>query len=151
MRAVRAGALVVAVVATSVLAGCSGRSPEAFCEEMDAGYAKIQKNLDAAGDDPWAGLGSIAVNAGEYTSMLHAMQDKAPEEISGDFDDAVAVWDRQADAAGSAAKDPLGALAGQLMAGMMASASTRNVDAYTQEHCGKQLFGTGGLGSTGSS
>src|SRR5688572_12078655 len=105
------------------MTGCSSRSREAYCEEMDNGYARIQANMDAAGDDAMAGLGSIFVNAGEYTAMLHRMQDKAPEEISSDFDDAVEVWDRQAEAMSQAASNPLGAIAGQLMASMMASAS----------------------------
>ena len=122
------------------LAACSSRSPEALCEEMDAGYAKIQANMDAAGDDAMAGLGSIFVNFGEYTTMLHKMQEKAPEEISGDLDDAVKVWDAQADRAGDAAANPLGALASTFMASMMASASMNNVDAYTQQHCGRTVF-----------
>lgn len=139
-----------ALAALVTMTGCSSRSVEAYCQEMDDGYAKIQGNLDDAGDDPLAGLGSIFVNAGEFTSMLHKLQDVAPEEISGDLDDAVAVWDRQADAAGDAAKDPLGALAGQLTAAMMASASMRNVDTFSQKHCRKQLFGTAALSAPAS-
>lgn len=122
------------------MAACSSRSPEAFCEEMDTGYAKIQANMDATSGDAMAGLGSIFVNVGEYTAMLHKMQDKAPEEISSDFDDAVQVWDRQAEAMSQAASNPLGAIAGQLMASMMASASMTNVDKYAQQHCGRTLF-----------
>lgn len=124
-------------------AACSGRSVEAYCAELDAGNKKIQANMDAAGQDAMAGLGSIFVNFGEYTRMLHKMQEKAPEEIKSDLDDSVKVWDAQADRAGDAAANPLGALASTFMASMMASASMQNVDRYTKEHCGKTVFGMG--------
>ena len=77
-----------------------------------------------------ANLGSIFVNAGEYTTP-HKTQNKAPEEIRTDLDDAVKDYDDQADRTGDAASNPLGPLAWTFIASMMAWASMKNVDAHT--------------------
>ena len=139
-----------------VMAGCGGSKPSApkrsaksFCAELSSGNDRMRENYEQANDGAGSQLAMIAANVGEFTRLVHRMDEAAPEEIATEMSDARKAWDSTADAMSEAASDPIKALAAGLMTSVMASASTRAVDTYAAEHCdGVTVFGTVATGSS---
>lgn len=135
--------LIVTLLATS--AACSGggsdRSTERFCDELQKSGDELDAQTVGAGDDLGSQVAMIFANISDFNAMLHRLSDRAPEEIRSDMEVAVEAWDAQADAASQAVSDPLGALAGMLASGVLASSSLEAVDAFAQRECGRVVFG----------
>lgn len=124
------------------LASCTTRSIEAFCSELDEGMAELYARAsDAEGqDNPFAGLAIVMGSLGEFQLLLNRLADVAPSEIREDVEVTRDVMSRQLDV-GSAASDPLGALAGSLGDSFMHQASFERVDRFARQHCGQPVFG----------
>jgi hypothetical protein len=136
---------VVAGVVVASIAGCSGgpeRSVASFCGELDRSGQKLDERTSSAGADVGSQIGMIVENIGDFTAMLHRLDDRAPAEIRSDMDQAVKAWDKQADAIADAQSDPLGALAGTFTNSIMSASSVEAVDRYARDHCNRVIFGS---------
>ena len=150
------GSLLVAlclVVAAATLAGCGlgggggDRSAKTFCSELTDGNDKMRAQYEAADPNDETGLSQLAVgllNLGEYTTMVHHLDDAAPDAISTEMHDSRQAWDKQADnvPGGLTADDIAGSIMKTLMVAIMANGSMRTVDQYALDHCDLQVFGT---------
>lgn len=133
---------VAAMAGAVLLAGCGGgRSPEAFCGELKTSMDGINAKYKATSNDALAGLGGLMENLGEFTRMLHKLDELAPDEISAEMSESVKAWDKQADTAQEMVKNPLGALAGGLASGIMSAGSMKAVDAWAKTNCQMPVFG----------
>lgn len=136
------------VAVTVGLVGCSGdestpgRSQSSFCDELHTGNDKMRSNYEGATEDTLGQLGVAFANVGEYTTMIHKLDDAAPAEIQTEMHDAREAWDEQADNAPARIDDIASALVKTLMTAMMSDASIKTVDRYALDHCGMQIFGT---------
>jgi hypothetical protein len=152
-RAPNHGRLLVGIAAAVclglLLAGCQGvagvggskRSEKNFCSELKAGNARMKAHYAAAGQDVPSQLGLIAQEVGEYTRLVHRLDEAAPDEIKTEMHDSREAWDKQAD--NISTSDPLGMLASGLMNAMMSSASMAAVDKYAKSHCDVYVFSMG--------
>lgn len=133
---IAAGMLAIAAVAP----GCgTERSAEAYCRAFYAkaapireGYVEAAENADR---DPLGGLATALSASGDLESIFDGMVDHAPDEIKSDT---VVVRDslkRLQDNMGDAASNPLGSLAGNLVAGLTSAGAWQRVDRYLTEHC----------------
>ena len=147
-RRARAAAAVLSLAGALVLTGCSGRSPEAFCSELKTSMDGINAKYKATSNDALAGLGGLMENLGEFTRMLHKLDELAPDEIKSEMAESVKAWDRQADTAQEMVKNPLGALAGGLASGIMSAGSMKAVDAWAKTNCQMPVFGFADAGES---
>ena len=118
---------------------------------MERGASELDERTAAAGDDVAAQLDLIVANIGDFTRLLHRLDERAPDEIRSDMSDAVELWDAQAEPAGEAVNDPMGALATTLLQSVMTAPSIEAVDRFASDRCGRVLFGalpSGGAVST---
>lgn len=144
------GAALVAAVVAGACSGGPSRSTEAFCDELNRGASELDEQTAAAGDDLGAQFELVVANIGDFTRLLHRLNERAPDEIRSDMSAAVELWDEQADRAADAASDPLGALASVLMQSVMTAPSIEAVDAFAVENCGRVLFGVAAPDDTSS-
>jgi hypothetical protein len=127
------------------LIGGDDRSEEAFCNELHTGNDKMRENSESANDDALGQFGSVFANMGEYTTLLHRLDEVAPDAIKIEMHDSRVAWEKQAENVphGTGIGDLAGGLAFGLMLAMTSSASMKTVDDYAQEHCDMRLFSMG--------
>lgn len=131
---------------TMSLTACSmfgGRSTQAFCDELEKGNRVMQTNYTSTDKEDMTGmLGAAAANIGEFTRMVHQLDEVAPAEIETDMHAVRQAWDSQADMIKESANNPFGAILGGLASSIMSAGSTKAVDMFAMEKCGSQLFGS---------
>ncbi|MBB2988507.1 hypothetical protein [Terracoccus luteus] len=108
----------------------------------------INAKYKATSNDALAGLGGLMENLGEFTRMLHKLDELAPDEIKSEMSESVKAWDRQADTAQEMVKNPLGALAGGLASSIMSSGSMKAVDVWAKQNCQMPVFGFADAGES---
>lgn len=139
----RSGALLVAVLLlVTSLVGCTTRSTESFCSELDAGMEELYARGAAAErqENPFAGFAIVFGSLGEFQLLLDRLADVAPSEIRSDVEVTRDVMSRNLDI-GSAASDPLGALVGSMGDSLMHQPSFDRVDQFARQHCSQPVFG----------
>lgn len=134
--------LVVLAALAAVFAGCTTRSIEAFCSELDAGMEELYARGAAAEsqENPFAGFAIVFGSLGEFQLLLDRLADVAPSEIRADVEVTRDVVSRNLDI-GSAAADPLGALVGSMGDALIHQPSFDRVDRFARQHCGQPVFG----------
>lgn len=137
-----ATAMAIGLVFLASLTGCTTRSIEAFCSELDEGMAELHaRGADAESqENPFAGLAIVMGSLGEFQLLLERLADVAPSEVREDVEVTRDVTSRQLDV-GSAASDPLGALIGGVGDSLVHQASFERVDSFARQHCGQPVFG----------
>jgi hypothetical protein len=100
-----------------------------------AGPRRRSNNANA--QDPFAELSSIFADTPEALNFLNQLSVRAPEEIAPDVKMLAEALKHISADAGSAASDPLGALASGLVDGQETSGAERRVNEYTLRNCGK--------------
>ncbi|WP_139142636.1 hypothetical protein [Humibacillus sp. DSM 29435] len=142
-RTAQAAAGIIVLAGSLLLSGCGdGRSTDAFCTELKSGMGSINARYKQTGNDGVKAIGGLVTNLGEFSSMLHKLDEVAPEEIKSDMTQSVKAWDSQVGTAQEAVKNPLGALAGGLMTGLMSSGSMSAVDKFASANCSMSVFGS---------
>lgn len=133
-----------AMVAALGLAACGGpdRSAAAFCAELKTDTGRMSQRATTNNPDLSSQLGAALGNLGDFTRMLHQLDDRAPDVIKTDMDQTVKAWDDQQQALAQAARDPLGAMVASLTSSLFNSASIHAVDEYAVDNCGMSIFGT---------
>lgn len=126
-----------------------GRRPyrESFCGALDEGITEMRANAGAAETDVGGQLVLVLTNIGEFTTLVHELDETAPAEIDTEMSDARDFWDSQKDVMSTAVTDPVSALATGVAASVFSSASVEAVDRYALEQCGTTVFGTTSPGS----
>lgn len=125
------------------LVGGDGRSEKAFCSQLQSGNDKMRANYEASDpDDALSSFGAVFANMGQYTTMLHKLDDVAPDEIKSEMHDSREAWDKAADNApdGIGLDSIAGSWMQTFMLAMMSNASMSAVDNYAQQHCGLKVF-----------
>lgn len=132
------------VVLTIAATACGpARSTEAYCATMEkhkerylSAFEDANANLES-GDGAAALVGSAQAVAaiGDLRTMWRELADVAPSEIQGDVEQIRDVTDDQFERAKEALDDPLGAMAGNLLDGVMSAGSYQRVDTFTRENC----------------
>jgi len=142
-------AVVLGLVAT--LVACSGDrgsndggggSVADFCSELESGRTRLAENVDGETTDLPGQLAGAIANIGEFTRLLHRLEEVAPSEIETEMSDAAELWDDHAGIVADGVNDPVGALAASIVASTFASGSVREVDEFAANNCETQLFGT---------
>jgi hypothetical protein len=140
----RAVLVVVGLVAAVGLAACGGpdRSAASFCAELKTDTGRMSQRATTANPDLTGQLSAALGNLGDFTRMLHQLDDRAPDEIKTDMDQTVKAWDDQQQALSQAAQNPLGAMVASLSSSLFNSASIHAVDEFAVDNCGMSIFGT---------
>lgn len=129
----------VGVVALNACGGTS-RNVAAYCSYFYGNGTQLRNRLIASSNanasDPFAELSSVFADLPEAASFVHQLSLRAPEEIAPEVIVLAEALKRFSQQAGSAASDPLGALAGGLVDGLQTSGAEQRVNAYTLRHCG---------------
>lgn len=135
--------LAAAIVAVT-LGGCgSPRSVEAYCDVIakhkERYVTAMAEANSAIGTESLEGMlgglvGAIAA-MGDLNVMWSEAAKVAPDEIATDVEAVAESWKKQADTAKQMMDDPLGALMGGLMDGLMSSGSMQRVNDYTATNC----------------
>jgi hypothetical protein len=131
-----AGLSIAFVLAVPFLAACGAeRSTEAFCEayneEKDAYLAKY----GGEPADGWEAIGNLVGAMSAWVPMFDRMAEHAPEEIRADVEHIRDTLKASQQNAGSAASDPLGNIAGNLMMGLMTADSWQRLGEYVEANC----------------
>lgn len=134
------------------IAGCAEeRSATAYCDTYDAGFAQIKDDYPEidqyeSRDDqnPLTMLLSLTGAYGDIVALIGDMSEVAPDEIRTDTERVHETMQSSIDNAGDVLSDPLGALGGQLVAGIASSGAFERMDAFTVQHCGEHMFSAGG-------
>jgi hypothetical protein len=135
------------------LTACGGpsRSVAAYCSYFYGTGGQLRNRWirasKAAGQDPFAAMSSVFADLPEAANFLHQLSLRAPEDIAPDVQTLADALGRIPGQAGSAATDPLGALAGGLVNGLATSGAEQRVNQYTLQHCGGPPRISGGSGS----
>lgn len=136
-------ATVLAILAFSLLlAGCGGptRSVAAYCSYFYGEGSTLRdrwiQSANSASQNPIAGLSSVFSALPEAASFMHELSLRAPEPIAPDVQILAEALKRESEQLGSAASDPLGALAGGFVDGLETAGPEQRVNEYTKEHCG---------------
>lgn len=144
----RIGAALLALALASTGAACGGdegRSTAAFCAELAAVEQQAMaagQAVETAGDiDPLAGLVASFGALGEIPTMMRRLEAKAPDEIRADMT-AIADTIEEAYDPGAAIDNPLSALAGSVISGLMVQNQIQRVDQFARTNCGSSLFGS---------
>jgi hypothetical protein len=134
--------VLITVSSCAALAGCSGqtRSVAAYCSYFYGEGTQLRdrfiKANSTGSQDPFAGLSNVFADMAEAASFLHQLSQRAPHEIAPDVELLAKALDKASEQSGSAAADPLGALASGLVAGISTGAAEQRVNEYTLRHCG---------------
>lgn len=133
----------MALLLALVVVACSGgRSVEAYCDEVDDGFARMAANTDGSGGGGFDQFLVVVSNVGEMNRLLSRLADVAPDEIRSDVEAVADSWERQGEQIGQAASNPLAGLAQIFVDSMLVSASTEAVESWTVANCGRALFGS---------
>lgn len=135
---------IVLIVAASsaVLAACGGptRSVASYCSYFYGEGSQLRnrwiQSSAKAGQNPFTALASVFADLPEAVNFLHQLSLRAPETIAPDVQSLANALKQASDQMGSAATDPLGALAGGLVNGLATSSAEQRVNAYTARNCG---------------
>ncbi|WP_104524103.1 hypothetical protein [Blastococcus atacamensis] len=142
MRTTVAGTASVIALSVLALAGCSGRSVEAYCETFYGEGQELRERWIEAGDtqDPFAAMGTIFSAPGDLAAFFDDLAEVAPEEIQSDVERMRDAFQEQADSMGDTAagmfSNPFGTALGSLATGMSLTGPAERVDAYTLDNCG---------------
>ncbi len=139
----RSGLCLAALAATAslMLSACGGptRSVAAYCSYFyGQGSALRNRWIQAdksTGQSPFGELSSIFSALPEAAGFLHELSLRAPEDIAPDVQILAEALKHVSEQEGSAATDPLGALAGGLVDGLETSGPEQQVNEYTEQHC----------------
>ncbi|HKE67973.1 MAG TPA: hypothetical protein VKB55_01895, partial [Nocardioidaceae bacterium] len=144
--------LMVGLVLAAGLTACSGpsRSAASFCAELKTDTGRMSHRATTAQPGLTSQFGAALGNLGDFTRMLHQLDDRAPNEIKTDMDQTVKAWDAQQQALSQAAQNPVGAIVSSLASSLFSSSSIRAVDEYAVDNCGMSIFGTITVPSGGS-
>jgi hypothetical protein len=137
---------VLAAAGAIALGACgTGRGVEAYCDTFFARGEEIRQRylaLDAEAD-PLAAFAQLAATPRDLATLFGDLADVAPEEVRVDVETLRDHFDQQADElgddAGALLGGPLGALgavSGDLLAGLSVAPALQRVDGWTSEHCG---------------
>lgn len=142
----RAGVTALVAVAAIGLAGCgTGRSVAAYCDTFfDRGEEFRQRYLAIdAESDPLSALAQLAATPRDLATLFGDLAAVAPEEIGADVETLRDHFDQQADELGDDAGEvfsgpmgALGAVSGDLLAGLSVAPALQRFDSWTTEHCG---------------
>jgi hypothetical protein len=127
------------VILLAGLAGCSSEpTAQEFCEYFyGKGEEFRQPYLDAnVEDDPLGGIALLLGAQGDLAAFFKGLADHSPDEIKADVEAVAMAFESSADRAGDSFSDPLGALGGNLLAGLGAMGPMSRVDTYVQDNCG---------------
>jgi hypothetical protein len=128
--------LVIALTITMVLGACAAeRSTEAFCKVYNE---EKQEYLAKYGGNPEDGLEALGNALGAMSAwvpMFDRMAKHAPDEIQADVAHIRDSLRASQQNAGNAASDPLGSLAGSLVAGMMMADSWSRLEVFVEANC----------------
>jgi hypothetical protein len=133
------------------LAACGSptRSAASYCSYFYGQGSQLRnrwiQSTNKAGQDPFAALASVFADLPEAANFLHQLSLRAPESIAPDVQVLAEALKRIPEQMGSAATNPLGALAGGLVDGLQTSGAEQRVNAFTVQNCGAPP-GTGGKG-----
>lgn len=139
-----ASALALSLVVASGVAACgTTRSPEAFCSVMDKhkdryleAMAKAQGSVEQeSAGGLLTGMAQAVTALGDLQRMWEELAEVAPTEIQGDVETVRDANAKQLESAKEVMDDPLKALAGSLIDGLMNSGSIQRIDTYTKAHC----------------
>ena len=146
--------VVIACIATvsPLAAACSSgpeRSVESFCSTMRSEKARIldqlkdAQNATAAGNDQLAsvllGLGGSIQAIGELRTYFAKLSAVAPEEIRVEVEIVADAVNKQLDAAGDAASNPLGSLGSALVTSITTSGQLNAVNEFAKSNCGEGI------------
>jgi hypothetical protein len=142
--AARRLAAFVALLGSAVtIAGCGGptRSVAAYCGYFygEGGHLRERwlHSGAEAGQNPLGALSSTFAALPELASFMHELSLRAPAEVAPDVQTLADAFSHLAEQMGSAASNPLGALAGGVVDGLAVSGAEQRVNAYTMHHCGR--------------
>jgi hypothetical protein len=134
--------MLAALACAMTAAGCGGpaRSATAYCNYFYGEGSQLRNRWiqadKSASSDPFAALGTVFSAMPELTTFMHQLSLRAPDEIQPAVETLAETFKHESEQEGSAASDPLGALAGGLVDGLAASGSEQQVNQYTEQHCG---------------
>lgn len=138
--------IVLAVLALAgsmaVLAGCGSptRSVASYCSYFYGEGSQLRnrwiQSTNKAGQNPFAALSSVFADLPEAANFLHQLSLRAPESIAPEVQVLADALKRIPEQMGSAATNPLGALAGGLVNGLETSGAEQRVNAFTVQNCG---------------
>lgn len=138
--------MVAGLVAAIALTACgSGRSVEAYCDTFFTRGEEFRQRyltIDAE-SDPLSAFAQLAATPRDLATLFGDLADVAPEDIRADTETLRDHFDRQADELGDNAGEllsgPLGALgavSGDVLAGLSVAPALQRFDGWTAEHCG---------------
>ncbi|HST54336.1 MAG TPA: hypothetical protein VLJ42_00375 [Solirubrobacteraceae bacterium] len=127
--------------ASFMLAACGSptRSTASYCSYFYGQGAKLRQrwvnSSNQASQDPFSGLATVLADLPEAASFFRQLSLRAPEDIAPDVQTLADSLQRSVDQAGSAAANPLAALAGGLAGGLASSGAEQRVNTYTEQNC----------------
>lgn len=130
------------LVSALTLAACGGptRSVASYCSYFYGQGGRLREQWRQSGanasQNPLGALTTAFAAVPELASFMHELSLRAPDEIAPDVQMLADAFKRLSEQEGSAASDPLGALAGGIVGGLAASGAEQRVNAYTMQHCG---------------
>jgi hypothetical protein len=144
-------ALVVLLLVGScaLLAACGSptRSVAAYCSYFYGEGGQLRERwIKASNSDsgnPFGELSSVFADVPEAASFMHELSLRAPETIAPDVRVLAEALKRLPEQMGSAATDPLGVLAGDMVDGLETSGAEQRVNAYTEQYCGEPAGSNG--------
>jgi hypothetical protein len=133
----------VAVLAATLLVGCSSRSVEAFCDTLEEHKQRYLGAMDSAATqmesgetlDVLGGLFKGAVAIAAIQPMWEDLAKVAPDEIQTDVEAIRDLTSEQNKRAESAASNPFGTIFGSLMTSAQLAGPLSRVDTYIVENC----------------
>lgn len=139
-------ALLLIFAGVSACGGEPKRSAQAYCNKHQSGFARIRRehpDIDQythSKESPLLMLVSVAAAYGDIVALMGDMAKVAPGEIQTDVQRVHDTLQKQLDSVGDLAKNPIGAIAQQLVTGIATSGAFQRMDAYTLQHCGEHMF-----------
>lgn len=145
------------LAAVALVAGCGEeRSARRFCEELDAGLARIDETLadrneryegtDDLGEQLLNAFGGVVELQEDVLALYRSLADAAPEEIRGDAERLAELYEEQMDVdLDLSATGVLTAIGEAVVDGTRTYEVLQRVDDYAVHECGTSLraIGTG--------
>ena len=134
--------VLVFVFSVLLLTACGSapsRSVAAYCSYFYGEGGQLRERwIQSSGNakDPIGAMAAVFADIPEAANFLHQLSLRAPEEIAPDVQSLADALSHISEQAGTAASDPLGALAGGLMEGLATSGAEQRVNEYTTQNCG---------------
>ena len=135
-------AVLMLTASSATLAGCGdpARSVAAYCSYLYGQGGQLRSRWvqsdSTASQNPLGALGNVFSAPGELAGFFHQLSLRAPEDIAPDVQTLSEAFKHISEQEGSAAIDPLGALASGIAEGLASTGAEQRFNEYSLQHCG---------------